>query len=204
MFLNASAWLLPFVSEFSLIGDNISELVLGRLGFVQTIAFLIAGAGTLGLAYVIQQLTMPSWRSRIGSLLIALYGMGAIIVAIFPTDRVDSASDVWSQSTTGMIHVVAALISFLCVIAGMFLLTWAFFEQARWRRVTPWWTMLFPAAALPLFLGQGEGPLVGLSQRLLVAVVSAWLILVALRARSIIMSEETGTSSQEEVERRPA
>jgi hypothetical protein len=41
--LLVSAWLLPLVSEFSLIGDHISELVLGRYGFVQTAAFLIAG-----------------------------------------------------------------------------------------------------------------------------------------------------------------
>jgi hypothetical protein len=33
---------------------------------------------------------------------------------------------------------------------------------------------------------QEEGPLIGLLQRLLVAVISAWLILVALRVRSIV------------------
>jgi hypothetical protein len=33
---------------------------------------------------------------------------------------------------------------------------------------------------------QQEGPLIGLLQRALVTVISAWLILVALRARSIV------------------
>ena len=56
--LLASAWLLPFASEYSLIGDNISEMALGRYGFVQTTAFLISGLTTVGLAFAIQQLTI--------------------------------------------------------------------------------------------------------------------------------------------------
>ena len=59
--LFASAWLLPLVSEFSLIGDHISELVLGRYGVVQTAAFVLAGPGTLCLAFVIRQLTAGTW-----------------------------------------------------------------------------------------------------------------------------------------------
>jgi hypothetical protein len=55
--LFASAWRLPSVSEYRLFGDNISELVLGRYGFVQTVAFVIAGLGTLGLACALRQLT---------------------------------------------------------------------------------------------------------------------------------------------------
>ena len=46
----ASAWLLPAVSEFDLMGDYISELALGRFGFVQIAAFFISGLGLLALA----------------------------------------------------------------------------------------------------------------------------------------------------------
>jgi hypothetical protein len=186
--LNASAWLLPIVSEYELVGDTTSELVLGRLGFVQSAAFLLAGLGILGLAYAITTLTTRSWRSRSGALLIALYGAGAIIVAIFPTERVDRAADVWSQGLAGTVHIVAALISFVCGIAGMYLLTWAFMGEARWRSRTPWWMMLFPSAALALLFIQSEGPRVGLNQRLLVAVISTWLILVAVHIRAIAAS----------------
>src|SRR5690606_32704553 len=71
-------------------------------------------------------LTVGAWGSLFGSLLIAIYGVGAILVGIFPTDRIDSPADVWSQSTTGMIHMTVALVSFLCVIVGMFALTRTF------------------------------------------------------------------------------
>ncbi|MCL4301228.1 MAG: DUF998 domain-containing protein [Anaerolineae bacterium] len=193
--LLASAWLLPIVSEYSLVGDNISELVLGRYGFVQTAAFLVAGIGTLGLAFAIRELTADSWGSFIGSLLIGIYGAGAILSAIFPTDPINSPAEVWSQSTTGMIHSFVALVSFVCAVVGMFVLThWTFMRAARWRSLLPW-LALFPAGAFSLIIGQTQGPLVGLLQRMLVTIISAWLILVALRARSIVASEETEISN---------
>jgi hypothetical protein len=71
--LMASALLLPLVSEFDLIGDTMSELVLGRFGWVQTIAFVVAGIGTLALAYALRQLTAGTWGSRLGSLLVGVF-----------------------------------------------------------------------------------------------------------------------------------
>ena len=109
--LLASALLLPIWSEYSLIGDNISELALGRFGFVQTAAFLLAGLGTLALAFAIRKLTAGSWGSRVGSSLIAAYGAGAILSAVFPTDRIDRQADMSSLSATGAIHVAVAIAS---------------------------------------------------------------------------------------------
>lgn len=192
--LVASAWLLPIASEYSLIGDNISELVLGRYGFVQTSAFLIAGIGTLGLAFAIRKLTVGSWGSLTGLLLVAIYGAGAILSAIFPTDLIDSPADIESLSTTGTIHVAIAFVSFLSIIIGMFVLTWTFRRQAQWRSILLW-LVLFSGGALSLLFVQTQGPLVGFMQRLLVAIISSWVILVAFRVRSIAMTRETRTSS---------
>jgi hypothetical protein len=182
--LLASAWLLPIASEYRLIGDNISELVLGRYGFVQTIAFLIAGIGTLGLAFAIRKLTTNTRGSFIGSLLIGIYGAGAILEAIFPTDRIDNPADVLSLSATGMLHVTVALASFLCIIVGMFSLAWTFSRQARWRSLLPMAAIL-PGAALALLIVSGESPWVGIMQRLFITTIAAWLILAALKVRSI-------------------
>jgi uncharacterized protein DUF998 len=189
--LLASAWLLPIVSEYSLIGDNISELALGRYGFVQTAAFIISGLGTLGLAYTIRKLTSGLRGSLFGSLLVGIYGVGAILVAIFPTDRIDSPADLASLSTTGLIHVGVAAVSFLCVIVGMFALAWTFSKNARWRSLLPW-AAFFPAGALALMIVQGQGPLVGILQRALVSVIAGWLILVAFGVRAFAASAEGG------------
>jgi uncharacterized membrane protein YjgN (DUF898 family) len=46
--------------------------------------------------------------------------------------------------------------------------------------------VFFPAGSLALIIVQQVGPLIGLLQRALVIVISAWLILVALRVRSVV------------------
>src|SRR5690625_4192856 len=112
------AWFLPALSQFSLLGDNISELALGRFGFVQTAAFIISGLGTIGLAFIIHRLTAQSKKSLVGSLLVAIYGVGAILSAFFPTDRIDNPVDLQTLTAAGTIHVLIALVSFLCIIIG--------------------------------------------------------------------------------------
>jgi hypothetical protein len=183
--LLASALLLPIWSQYSLIHDNISELALGRHGFIQTAAFVIAGVGTLALALAIRQLTKGSWGSRVASLLVAVYGAGAILSAVFPTDRIDSPTDMSSLSASGAIHIAVAIASFLSIIVGMFILTRTFSKEPGWGL---FWrlSVFFPAGSLALIIVQQEGPLIGILQRALVIVISAWLILVALRVRSIV------------------
>jgi hypothetical protein len=193
--LLASALLLPLVSEFDLIRDNISELVLGRFGWVQTAAFILAGFGTLALAYALRQLTMGVWGSRIGSLLVGIYGVGAVLSAIFPTDRIDSPADMASLSTTGQIHIAISLVSFPCMIVAMFIFTRTFALDPRWRSLTPW-IVLAPTSALSLLFVQSEGPWVGLMQRLMVGAIAAWIVIVALRVRSLAASRETGSAEQ--------
>lgn len=181
--LLVSAWLLPLVSEFSLVSDTMSELVLGRFGFIQTGAFLVAGLGILALARAIRITTQGVSGSALGSLLIGIYGAGAILVALFPTDRIDGPADVWAQSSVGMIHLIVSLISFVCGIAGMFVLARTFMLAECWRAHSLWLKIL-PGVALALFFVQSEGPVVGLLQRFLVTAISTWLILVALMIRS--------------------
>jgi magnesium-transporting ATPase (P-type) len=193
--LAVSAWLLPLWSEFSLIGDTISELALGRYGFAQTAAFLIAGLTTLGLAFAIRRLTQGWWGSLAGSLLIAVYGAGAVGSAVLPTDRIDSPADLASLSVAGMIHIAVALVSFVCAIVGMFILTRTFSRANGWQAFSRL-SVYFPAGALALLIVQSEGPLVGLLQRLLVAVVSAWLILVARKIRMIVTPATQGAACQ--------
>jgi hypothetical protein len=75
------------------------------------------------------------------------------------------------------------------MVIGMFLLTRTFGLLPAWRSIMRA-SVFFPAGSLGLLVVQGEGPLVGLLQRLLVAVISGWIILVALRVRKIAGSTE--------------
>jgi hypothetical protein len=105
--LLASAWLLPLGSEHRLVGDNISELALGRFGFIQTLAFVISGLAVIGLAYTIHQLTRGSLGSFLGSLLIGIYGVAGLVVAIFPTDRIGLMQRLMITAVSGWLILVA-------------------------------------------------------------------------------------------------
>ena len=187
--LLASAWLLPAISEYHLVGDNISELAIGQYGFVQTLAFVISGLGVLALAYGIHRVTAGIRGSLLGSVFIGIYGVGALVVAIFPSDRIDSKADVWTQSTTGWIHSITAFVAYLSVITGMLVLTWTFARDMHWRSLVVG-SALLAGAALALLFVQSEGPWVGLMQRLMIAAISGWLILVALRVRSVAAASQ--------------
>jgi hypothetical protein len=57
------------------------------------------------------------------------------------------------------------------------------------------WSSLLAGAALSLLFVE-EGPWVGLMQRLLIAAISGWLIMVAIRVRTIASAPETVASAR--------
>jgi hypothetical protein len=69
-------------------------------------------------------------------------------------------------------------------------------RDERWRSF-PRWALLVPAGALVLMLLQTQGPLIGRMQRPFVAMISAWLILVAIRIRSIATKQPAESSPGE-------
>jgi hypothetical protein len=181
LFLLASAWLLPLISEFSLVGDNISELVLGREGGVLALAFLVCGLGTAGLAYVLGSFAQGLRGSTVLSALVLLNGLGLIVAGLVPTDRIDSPVDLQKLSTTGLVHMVAASVGLLSAVLAMFVGSWIFGRDCHWHRLVLR-SVLLSGGSLALLLAQTQGPLVGLLQRALITLISVWMIMVAVRA----------------------
>ncbi|HWM03040.1 MAG TPA: DUF998 domain-containing protein [Actinophytocola sp.] len=184
LFLLASAWLLPLISEFSLISDTIGELVLGREGGVQALAFLICGLGNVGLAFVLRRFTRELRGSAVMSTLLLLNAVGLIVAGLVPTDRIDSPADMLTLSSDGLVHVAAAFIGLVCAVLAMFVGSWMFGRDCDWRPLVLW-SVLLSSGSLALLFAQTQGPLLGLLQRALVTLVSAWMIMVALRARGM-------------------
>ena len=117
--------------------------------------------------------------------MVAVYGAGAILSAVFPTDRIDSPTNMSSLSASGAIQIAVAIASFLGIFVGMFILTRTFSKEPGWGL---FWRLpvFFPAGSLALIIVQQEGPLIGILHRALMILISAWLILVTLRVRSIV------------------
>ncbi len=81
-----------------------------------------------------------------------------------------------------LVHAVAAQAAFLCVATAMLLQSWCFGRDPRWRgfhRFAWWWAWL-AFAGLWLHVLWRDTPR-GLGQKLVIALVVAWLALVALR-----------------------
>ena len=132
----------------------------------------------------IREATKGSWGSRMGSAFFGLYGLGGVLVGIFPTDEVDAAGRVVSPTSVGTVHTVVSALAFVFGIVGMFVLSRTFKRNARWQAFWPWSLVLAVIAPVGFFL-QSELPWVGLSQRIFVGTITLWLVLVAFRLRSI-------------------
>lgn len=185
-FFAATALLLPLISEYSLTADYISELVIGRYGYLQTAAFFAAGLGTLALAVGVRDATNGSWGTRLGSALVGLYGVGLILAGILPTDEIGLAGRVVSPTSVGTMHSVVSALAFVFVIAGMFVLSRTFKRDARWQAVWPWSLVLALATLIGVIVAApSEGPLVGLIQRTYIGTIIIWQVLVAFWLRSI-------------------
>ena len=176
----ASALMLPAVSEYGIRGDFISELAIGRYGFVQTLAFVALGIGALALAAGLRGSTKGSRGSLLGSVLVGLFGIGVLIDAVFPIDPGGRMTTV-----AGTVHLMAALAAFVCIIVAMFVLSRTFKQSAGWRSLWSVSLVLAFAALAAFFLPSG-GEWAGLFQRVFVGIVISWMAIVALRLRSTV------------------
>lgn len=180
LWFTATAWLLPLASQYTLRGDNISELVLGRFGVLQTAAFVAGGVGSLALAVGVRRAMRGTWGALAGPVLVGMSGVGLLVAAIVPTDRVDGAADLASLTTGGVVHVLAAAVGFVTGVAGMLVLSRTFRRDPRWRSFWPW-SLSLAGVALVLLFVQDQGPYVGLYQRSLSLTIGLWTVLAAFR-----------------------
>lgn len=183
--LVASAWLLPFGSEYGWRDDYVSELALGRFGWVQTIAFFVAGLGVLSLAFALRAATRGVWGSTVGPGLFAINGVALLACAVFPTDPVAATPNLSTLTASGIVHIAAAMLGLLTAVAAMVVLTWTFARLSEWHGVVIWSALLATAAVSLLFAQAMQAPWVGLTQRFLTTVIAVWVAVAALRTRTV-------------------
>jgi hypothetical protein len=182
-----TAWVVPAVSRSRLLSGNLRDMFLGQYGLLQNLAFVLAGLGAIGFAFVIRALTAGSVASWVGSLCLGAYGAGAILSAFLPAEQVLTPAGVWVAVGDGRFSVLLALGSLTSAVVGMLALTWRFARIEGWRHVaTP--SGLLASGALALLFAQTSGPWLGLMQRLLVSVIAAWLVLIACRVPAAVLA----------------
>lgn len=169
-----------FVSEYA-VSDPFVFVVFA-------IAGIALGLGSMALVNAMEALPIEH-RSRLGSTLFRIFAVCTIGFGVFPTDEFPTINP---PSWHGIIHAILALIGFFSFSIGSLVVSW------RLRRIPSWRRMAIPLTALAalclvfFFLLYSELPIVGLIERIAVALILAWIGLfsTALKSHAVQLSDD--------------
>jgi hypothetical protein len=160
---------------YSPLSQTLSEYALEPFGQLMTLAFLTLAGSTLALALA---LTLhPHPRSPAAIIFLVILAVGVLLAGIFPTDPADGP-----RTSVGLVHDIASMVGLLCGMAAMVLFTSKMEKDAVWRAIYRPASILALAAPIAFLLWVlvfGPLNLEGLGQRIFVATLPAWLVLVA-------------------------
>lgn len=162
---------------------TISELAVGRYGFLQISAFIALGLSLLALPAGLWRRLRSTLVSRAGLCLIALGGVASFVAAAFPTDLRNAAV----ATVSGQIHATIAGAGYACLITAMLLLSLHFRGDLRWRPIhLPACVLtLVGIAALLSMAAVGNSDIIGLVQRLMVVPLLSWVMLTGIQAMRV-------------------
>jgi uncharacterized protein DUF998 len=160
--------------DYHPLSQAVSELALGRGGWLMAIAFCLLGTGTLLLATILRTL---SSRPRVAPPLIAISGLLSYGSAFVHADGPGPST------THGQIHQGLGIATFILLITGMFALVRPFRRDLGWRRLaTP--TLIWAVAAVATFflIPLSGSAYFGLAQRIFLSVILTWALTASLHA----------------------
>lgn len=163
-----------------------SDLALGAYGWIMTVNFVVRGLLALALIAGLQKALVPAARSQIGAILVEIWAVGAFLLAIFPT------ASPGQHTIHGLIHLVVALVAFFGGAVGALLISRRLGADPRWRHLQlPLLAVAVFALAMLLVVlvaggrlaasGTTAGGAFGLVERVFLALVLLWMLVVALR-----------------------
>lgn len=179
--LDVIAQLLP--PHYSALAQAESDLAVGPYGFVMTINFVVRGLLALALVWALSRAVAKSGLSRVGLVLLAIWGIGALVLALSPTDLAGA-----KPTLHGVIHLFVALLAFICGAIGELLLALYFAKDDRWRALrTPALTIAILSIIALVVLLLGAFPhAYGLVERIFIGLVLLWMLVAALLLRSLL------------------
>ena len=186
-FVTATAALHGFQPSLSPRDEAVSYYAHGTGGALLTAGLLALGLASIALVAALGY-SVDGPGARVGRWLLGIWGLGVVLGAIFPADPPGR----WHAppSVAGIIHGNAALAAFVALPAGALCLARSFRRDPRWAS----WArllsalavacaaslLLFFASLVPVLVRPGPPVLLGLSERVLLALYVAWLAAAAL------------------------
>ena len=166
----------PGMSPLSL---TISDYAVSNRGGPMDVAMFVLGAASLALPLGLRAARVPV--GRLPMLLLVVWGIGLLLSAIVPTDPIGVA-----MTTDGYIHRYASVTAFVCLPVAALLVVRRLTADRRWQASFRSIRTLALASVLGLAglyysAFPGERVLMGLVERVLVAVEVALLAVIAVR-----------------------
>jgi hypothetical protein len=155
------------------LSQAVSELALGRGGWLMAIAFCALGTGTLFLAAMLRRLDS---KPRVAPMLIGVSGLLSYVSAFVHADGPHGTT------THGQIHQAVGIATFILMIAAMFALVRPFRRDPRFDALaTP--TLLWALAAVGGFvlIPLSGAAYFGVAQRVFLGIILSWAITVTIR-----------------------
>ncbi|HSP10164.1 MAG TPA: DUF998 domain-containing protein [Candidatus Dormibacteraeota bacterium] len=155
--------------------DAMSNLALGRDGWLMTLAFISLGVGNLLMAPLVRRLAP---RAIVGPGLLVASACTTLLSAVFQTD-----ADGAPSTLHGTIHIALGLGSFVLVIASMTACSVAYLRSGSRRGLgvaSAIWAVLQLGAIVLTFVLPSS--LFGVGQRAILAVAISWLLTTCLVA----------------------
>jgi hypothetical membrane protein len=166
--------------DLSLLHRAESDYGVGPYSWLMDINFLLRGVLSLALAWSLLRVASGTSRLRVGVVLLAAWGVGSGVLAFFPDDPPGTPI-----TTSGQVHLVVALIAFLCAAVATIVLSVGIRHFAQLRSLYPLLLVLSIAAVVALtLLGHSHfrpHTLDGLYERLFLGLELLWILIVGLR-----------------------
>jgi hypothetical protein len=177
--LDVIAQLLP--PHYSPISQAESDLAVGPYGYVMAVNFVIRGLLTFAFLLGLVGATRLGKTARVGLALLAVWGAGAFVLAVSPTD-------VGTMVTVhGTIHNITAAVAFTGGAFGALLLSTHFPAEERLRplgspaRILSALAVVMYFATLAALFLRRLSHVFGLIERLFIGLVLLWILVVALQ-----------------------
>ena len=166
-----------------------SDYALGEYGWLMRSAFLAAGVGTVAIGLGLRETLAPGKRVTASVILFLIAGVGFLVGGIFNTDPTGDTE----LSATGTVHVLASAVLFFSLLVSAWLVRGVFKRDPSWQwfsKAQLGFAVAYTAALIVSF-ATPEGGAVGLTQRIGVAVMMAWLATLGWSIRKVGSAPET-------------
>jgi hypothetical protein len=167
----------------------VSLLANGDLGWIQVANFLITGLLVVAFAIGLRQALRGASISRWAAILVGVFGVGVFVAGIFPADPADGFPPGTPPgmpetiSTAGALHLAAASIAFVALIAACFVFArwFARAAQGAWAAYSAATGAFFLAAWIALIATEAESAAANVAFAAAITLGWIWLAAIAWR-----------------------